>query len=287
MLPVFTRELAAFFRTIIGFIFMGIFLIITGVFFTIDNLIPQSANYLSVLGGISFVFLVGVPVLTMRLLAEERRQKTDQLLLTSPLRISGIVLGKYFAAVAVFLLTLVITLLYPLELSLVGAISVSEIAAGYMGIFLIGCAFISVGLFVSSLTENQVVAAVVTFGLLLLTWIVDFLQKGLPGDRFSGLVFALLVALTVAVFLYLTVRSLPLAAAAIVLGSGLIALLYMLQPASFDGLIVRVLKWFSLLARYRDFTRGVLKLGSVVYYLSFSGVFVFLTVRSLDARRWN
>jgi ABC-2 type transport system permease protein len=203
------------------------------------------------------------------------------------LSISGIVLGKYFAAVAVFLITLIITFLYPLQLSFVGDISVSEISGGYIGIFLLGSAFIAVGLFVSSLTENQVVAAVVTFGLLLLMWILDFLQQGLPVDRFSGLVFAILITMAAAIFLYFTIRNLIVAGAAVVVGGGIIAVLYIAQPAGFDGLIVRVLKWFSLLARYRDFTRGLLKLSSVVYYLSFSAVFIFLTVRSLDARRWK
>ena len=145
MFAVFTRELSAFFKSITGFIFMGIFLLITGIFFMSDNLIPQSSNYVSVLGGITFVFLVVVPILTMRTLSEERHQKTDQLLLTSPLSIGSIVLGKYLAAVAVFIFTLIITLLYPLQLSLVGSISVSEIAGGYIGIFLLGCAFIAIG----------------------------------------------------------------------------------------------------------------------------------------------
>ncbi len=287
MLAVFTRELSAFFKSITGFIFMGIFLLITGIFFMSDNLIPQSPNYLSVLGGITFVFLVVVPILTMRMLSEEHHQKTDQLLLTSPLSIGSIVMGKYLAGVAVFLITLIITLLYPLQLSLVGSVSVSEIAGGYIGIFLLGCAFIAIGLFVSSLTENQVVAAVVTFGLLLLLWILDFLQQGLPGDRFSGIVFAILIVVAVAIFLYFTIRNVFIAAAATIVGGGFIAVLSVVRPASFDGLIVRVLKWFSLLARYRDFTGGLLKLSSVVYYLSFTAVFLFLTVRSLDARRWK
>ena len=101
------------------------------------------------------------------------------------------------------------------------------------------------------------------------------------------LVFAVVILLAVAIFLYFTIRNLSVAGAAVLVGSGIIAVIYIIQPASFDGLIVRVLKWFSLLVRYRDFTRGVLKLSSVVYYLSFSAVFIFLTVRSLDARRWK
>src|SRR5690606_25355348 len=143
--------------------------------------------------------LIVVPILTMRLLSEESRQKTDQLLLTSPLSVTGMVLGKYFAAVGVFLITLLITCIYPIILSFFGTIAVWEIVGGYVGFFLLGSAFIAVGLFVSSMTDNQVIAAVVTFSALLFLWILDWIIEGLPTDRVSGIVFAcLLVAGAVA-----------------------------------------------------------------------------------------
>jgi ABC-2 type transport system permease protein len=270
LFAVFKRELIACFRGITGFIF-----------------IPRSPNYSAVLGDITFIFLIVVPILTMKLLAEESRQKTDQLLLTSPLSLTGIVLGKYLAAQTIFGVTLAVTFLYPLQLALVGTISVSEIAGGYIGLLLLGSAFLSVGLFVSSLTDNQVVAAAATFGLLLVMWIVDFLQQGLPADRFSGLAFALLLAVGAAIFVYFTTRHLLVSVALAAAGCGVIALLYLLKAALFDGLIVRALRWLSLLDRYRGFTMGVVKLSSVVYYLSIGFIFLFLTVRVLEGRRWK
>ncbi len=287
MPAVFGRELAAYFQNLTGFIFMGFFLLISGIFFTLDNLIPQSPDYVRVLGSITFIFLIVVPVLTMRLFSEESRQKTDQLLLTSPLRITAIVVGKYLAAQAVFLVTLVITLIYPLQLALVGTVDVAKIMGSYVGFFLLGSAFISVGLFVSSLTDSQVVAAVVTFGLLLLMWIIDFVQQGLPVDRASGLVFAIVLSVGALLFVYFTIRNLLVSLVLAILEAGTMTLLYLLDPSIFEGLIVRFLKWFSLLDRYKDFTIGVLKLSPVVYYISFCFVFIFLTIRVVEARRWK
>jgi ABC-2 type transport system permease protein len=287
MLAVFIRELKSYYQNITGFIFMGFFLLLSGIFFTFNNLIPQSPNFNGVLGSITFIFLVVVPILTMRLLSEEQRQKTDQLLITSPLSITGMVLGKFFAAQAVFLITLVVTFVYPILLSTVGSIVVSEIVGGYIGFFLLGSAFIAVGLYVSSLTENQVIAAVVTFSALLIMWIIDALQQGLPSDPFSGLVFAGLLILGVTIFLYFTTRNWPTTVAVLVVGSGVALLFWFLDQTSYDGFIVNVLKWFSLLARYQDFSLGILGLSPVVYYVSFCAVFVFLTVRVIEKRRWK
>jgi len=290
MIAVFLRELKSYFENVTGFIFMGFFLLLSGIFFVFNNLIPQSPNYNGVLGTITFIFLVVVPILTMRLLSEEARQKTDQLLLTSPLSLTGIVLGKYLAALAVFLLTLIVTFLYPVLISIVGSVVVSEIVGGYIGFFLLGSAFIAVGLFVSSLTDNQVIAAVVTFAALLIMWILDALQQGLPADPLSGAAFAGLMVVGVALFLYFTVRNWILSAATVLVGGCVIALAYLVigaKAANFDGFIVKVLKWFSLLERYQNFSLGILGLSAVVYYVSFSAVFVFLTVRVIEKRRWQ
>ena len=287
MLAVFMRELRAYFENITGFIFMGFFLLLSGIFFVFNNLIPQSPNYNGVLGSMTFIFLIVVPILTMRLLSEETRQKTDQLLITSPLSLTGMVLGKYLAAVAVFLLALVVTFIYPVLIDIVGDVNLPEIIGGYIGFFLLGSAFIAVGLFVSSLTENQVIAAVVTFAALLIMWILDAIQQGVPADARSGVVFAGLLVSSIGLFLYLTTRNWIVSGASLAVGAGVIALFYFLDSGNFDGFIIKVLRWFSLLDRYNDFNLGILGLSPVVYYLSFSAVFVFLTVRVIEKRRWQ
>ncbi len=288
MLAVFRRELAAYFVSPIGFTFIGFFILLAGVFFAISNLLSGNPNYTGVLGSITFIFLFVVPILTMRLISEETRQKTDQLLITSPLGITGIVVGKYFAAVGVFLITLLITLIYPIIMSFfaLGGLGWWEIIGGYIGFFLLGSSFIAVGLFFSSLTDNQLIAAVETFAALLLIWILDFIAQSVPSDAVSGLVFLALLALALVALVFFSTRSTPAAVLTLVVAAVVLVLLFVLKRPFYDGLIARILNWFSLLKRYNDFSMGVLGLAPIVYYVSFSGAFVFLTVRMIERRRW-
>ena len=226
MLAVFRRELRAYFLSPTGYIFMGFFLLLSGFFFAFSNLFPASPSYINVLGSITFIFLIAVPILTMRLLSEESRQKTDQLLLTSPLGVTGMVLGKYFAAVGMFLITLLATCLYPIILSFFGTIAVWEVVGGYIGFFLLGSAFISIGLFVSSLTDNQVIAAVVTFSALLFIWILDWVLQGLPTDRASGIVFACVVVAGIVALVYFSIRNIFVSVVIALIGLGSVAALY-------------------------------------------------------------
>ena len=240
------------------------------------------------LSTMAFVFLFLVPILTMRLLTEETRQHTDQMLITSPLSVTAIVVGKYLAAVAVFLITLLVTVLFPVMMSFFALLGLEwwKILGGYIGLFLLGCAFIAVGLFFSSLTESQIVAAVATYAALLVMWIIDALISMVPAGWLYGLVFVALAAAALALIVWLSTRSIAATAVtAVVLGAA-IAAVAVLQQSLFDGLIAKVMAWFSLLKRYEDFNLGILGLSPVVYYLSFSAAFVFLTVRMIDRKRW-
>ncbi|HZJ57850.1 MAG TPA: ABC transporter permease [Clostridia bacterium] len=288
MLAIYKRELRAYFTSSTGFIFMGFFLILSGFFFAMTNLFPASPNYNSVLGSITFIFLIVVPILTMRLMPDDKRQRTDQLLFTSPLSLTGIVLGKYLAAVSVFVLTLLITCVYPIILSFFGNLAIWEIVGGYIGFLLLGSAFIAIGLLVSTFTDNQVIAAVITFSALLFMWIIDWVVQGLPTDRTSGIIFAGIIALALGAFVYFNTRNIYVGVATALVGAAAIVLTYFLADRYFfDGFIVRVFEWFSLLKRYEEFQMGILSLGPIVYYLTFSAAFVYMTVRVLEKRRWS
>jgi len=288
MLAVFRRELKAYFVSPIGFVFVGFFILIAGVFFAISNLLQGNPNFTGVLSSLTFVFLFLVPILTMRLLTEEARQKTDQLLITSPLSITGIVVGKYLAAVGVFVITLIITLLFPLIMSFYALLGLGwwEILGGYIGFLLMGCAFISVGLFFSSLTDNQLIAAMYTFAALLLIWILDFVAQSVPSTVGSGVVFLSLLAVALVALVYFSTRNVPAGVVTFVIAAAAVILLYFLARGIYNGLIARILGWFSLVKRYGDFSLGQLSLSPVVYYISFSGAFVFMTVRMIEKRRW-
>jgi ABC-2 type transport system permease protein len=288
MLAVFKRELRAYFTSSTGFIFMGFFLLLSGFFFAMTNLFPASPDYNSVLGSITFIFLIVVPILTMRLMPDDKRQRTDQLLFTSPTSLTGIVLGKYFAAVSVFVLTLLITCIYPIILSFFGNLATWEIVGGYIGFLLLGSAFISIGLFISTLTENQVIAAVITFSALLFMWIIDWVAQGLPTDKTSGIIFAGIIVLALGAFVYFNTKNIYVGVATTLVGAIIIVLTYFLADKYFfDGFIVRAFEWFSLLKRYEEFQIGILSLSPIAYYITFSAAFVFLTIRVLEKRRWS
>ena len=287
MLAIFNKEFRGYFTTASGYIFMAVFLIISGLFFSLTNLLQSSSYFSSVLQSSTFVFLILVPIITMRSLAEETHQKTDQLLLTSPVSLPGIVLGKYFASVALFWLTLIVTGLYPLILRMFGSIDAWEILGNYIGFALLGASFIAIGIFISSLTENQVAAAVGTFGALLSIWLIDWIQQSLPTTRISGIIFAIILVLIISILVYFATLNIYAAIITALSGGVVMAIVYLINKTLYEGFTSRFLGWFSLLKRYEGFSMGMLDVSSIIYYITFSAAFVFLAIRMIDKRRWS
>ena len=178
MFTIFKRDFLAYFRTPVGYVFMGVFLSLSGLFFYMLVLDARSSDVLTFLGQISYLWMLLSPVLTMRLLAEEKQKRTDQLLLTSPVSLPGIVLGKYLAAVTVMACTVLLTLVYVLVVALYGAVYPGELMVGYLGFILQGSAFLALDLYISGCASNQVTAAVAAFGVNLALWLMDLLAGG-------------------------------------------------------------------------------------------------------------
>ena len=287
MIAILKRELKSYFVTPIGCLYMGFFLLAAGIFFFFSNIIRMSSSYTGFLGSILFIYLFAIPLLTMRLFSEEKRQKTDQLLLTSPVSVLDIVLGKFFAALSVYLLTLAVTLIYVIAIAIFGNLAVWEIFGSYLGFIFLGASYISVGIFISAGTENQFTAALVTFFSLIMVWLIDPISQSLPSDMLSGVIAAAVLVAGLALFIYINTRNLYIVAAALLAGAIVIAALYFIDKDIFQGFIGKFLAWFSLNKRYENFSIGLFKLDSIVYYLSFSGLFIFLTVRLIEKRRWN
>lgn len=178
MLAIWKRELQSYFYTPVGYVFMGVFLSLSGLFFYMLVLDARSSDVLTFLGQISYVWMLLSPVLTMRLLAEERQKRTDQLLFTSPVSLPGVVLGKYLAAVTVMACTVLLTLVYVLVVALYGAVYPGELMVGYLGFMLQGSAFLALDLYLSGCASNQVTAAVTAFGVNFALWLMDLLASG-------------------------------------------------------------------------------------------------------------
>ncbi|MBQ7139350.1 MAG: ABC transporter permease [Clostridia bacterium] len=182
MLSIWKRELQGYFYTPVGYVFMGVFLMLSSVIFYLTIMQTRSSDLLSFIGTMSYLWMLLCPVLTMRLLAEEKSKRTDQLLLTSPVSLPSIVLGKYLAAVTVMALTVLLTLLFVLIVAIYGQVYPGELLVGYLGFVLQGCAFIALDLFISGCTSNQVTAVVAAFGANFVLWMLDLIQSAIRID---------------------------------------------------------------------------------------------------------
>lgn len=287
MLAIFSKEFKTYFTSAVGYVFMGVFLLISGLLFALTDLMQSSANYSSVLGSITLIFLLLVPLLTMRILSEETHQKTDQLLFTSPLSLNDIVIGKYLAASALFLFAVAITFIYPLILVMFGTVSFGEIFSGYVGFIFLGLCFISLGLFISALTENQITAAAATFGAFIFIWVINWIQQVAPSTELAGILFALGLLIVFILIMHSTLKNAYSTIIIGLIGLVTIGILYITKKTVFDGLIAKFFGWFSLLNRYSDFTAGLISVSSIVYFISFIFIFLFLTVRIIEKRRWS
>lgn len=296
MLAVYKKELRSYFTSMIGWVFIAFFLILVGLYFMVYNLMNGMTNFSYVFQGIELFFiLLLVPVLTMRIVAEENRQKTDQLLYTSPVSISKIILGKYFALITLLGIAMLVVCLYPLILSgLVKGVATGtesvDFAIAYgsaLGFFLLGSAYIAIGMFISSLTESQVIAAVVSGVFMIFTYLMTALAEMLPtGHTFVFWFLAILVVI-LALALNLWIHNGWLAALVGIVAEIALVVTFILNTEAFDNLLGNTLSSISIIDRYSNFTLGIFDVSALIYYLSVSFLFVFITIQRIKKKRWN
>lgn len=281
------KELKSYFHSATAYIFMGVFLFFSGLFFALNNVIYASPDYASVLSSYNFVFLLIVPILTMKIFAEETKTKTDQLLLTSPQSIIGITFGKFLAPVLLYAGTLIITILYPLILSTFGDISPKTVVCAYIGIFLMGSCFIAIGVFISSLTDNVVSSAVGTFAVLLGLWLVPSVTSAVPNSYKAGIIFAVVALIVICLIVYNATKNFVVSCGVFVVGAIGIVVTAIVKKTLFEGLIAKSLGWINLTNMNNNFSLGILSVNSIIYFISFMFVFVYLTIRIIEKRRWS
>ncbi len=232
MKAIYKREMHAYFTSPIGYVFVGVFMLLSGFFFSAELFAKRVGSVNDVLPVCMVVLMLLVPVITMRLIAEEKANKTDQLLLTAPVKVTEIVLGKFFAALSVFAISVLSTVSYIVIGAIYGDMLIGETFSAYLGYFLFGALLIAIGLFISSVTENQIVAAVLTYGVTLVLFFSSMITTQIP-------------------------------------------------------FIDSFLKYFQISAWNESFSRGVVTLSGVLYYLSFTVLFLILSSRQIESRRWR
>lgn len=234
MKAIYKRELGSYFNSMVGYVFIAVVTLFIGIYFMGINLYSGYPNFSYALSNVIMIFMLTIPVLTMRSIPEDRKNKSDQLLLTSPVTVTGMVMGKYLAMVTVFAVPVLLSCFCPLIIAANGTAYLKSDYASILAFFLLGCAYIAVGMFISALTESQVIAAVGTFAVLLVLYLWSNLMDFLP-DAVSA-----------------------------------------------------VLGTFTFSDVLNNFTTyNVFDLGGLFLYLSFTAVFVFLTIQAVLKRRWS
>ncbi len=234
MKAIYKRELSACFRSPIGYLFCAIYLFFSGMYFNSVLSVGQSSEFPQIYYGMLNIVLLMLPLLTMRLFSEERKYKTDQILLTAPVNITPLVMGKFLSALTIYVGCTLFTLIYAVVFSFFTSPSWALIAGNIFGEILFGAAFIGVGMFISSMTESQFVAGMGSFSIATIFIILDVI---------------------------------PL--------------------ITDNSLVVSLVNNVSFVGRYKPFTKGILDISSIVFFVSISAAFIFLTVRVLEKRRWS
>ena len=287
MTAVFKHELSNYFHSMTAYIFGAFLLAFVGVGAMIYNIQQAVANFEYVLGFVSLVFVVIIPVLTMRVIAEERKQKTDQLLYSLPITTTQVVLGKYLALLVIYLIPLCIVAVYPLLFARYGEVYLLTSYGSIGAFFVMGAALIAVGTFLSSLTENQGFAAGIAIAVFLLNYYSVSLAEHISATAFgSAAALCVLSCLLGLLVRYLTRNEYLAYRTAIVLIAA-VGITYFVNSAVFEGLLPDIMKKLSLFERFYTFVSGVFDLTAIVYYVSVIAFFLFLAVQSLEKRRYN
>ena len=223
----------------------------------------------------------------MRSVAEEKKQKTDQLLYSLPISLSSVVMGKYLAMLTVLALPTGIMTLYPLILSQFGAVAYGTAYGALLAFFLMGGCLLSIGLFISSITDSQVAAAVITLLTMMLLYFMSSLASWVSTDGGASLNALMVLAVIAAVIFYIMSKN---AIVSVIVGAALIGglqLWYHLDSSAFSGLFASMMNAISVFDRFDTFTNGVFDVTAIVYYLSIIGVMIFLTTQAMEKRRWS
>ena len=287
MIAIWKREIASYYKCVTGWLLAAFLLIFAGIYCMAYNLSGYYAKFEYVLSAISFIYLIAVPIISMRTLAEEKRQKTDQLLYSLPLRLSSVVIGKYLGMLMVLAVPVLIMALYPLILSQFGAIHYASVYGALLAFFLLGACLLSIGLFISSVTESQVASAVITLVAMLLLYFMNGLASYISTESSASLISLMILVVVFAVILQLLAKNPIISVLTAVVGCGALYLWYSSNTSFFSGLFASMLTSISVFDRFDTFTDGVFDLTAIVYYLSIIGVFLFLTIQSMEKRRWN
>ena len=287
MTAIFKREFKSCFTGMIGWVIAAVSLFFLGLYYTNRTLLYASSEFATVLYTMTMILLFLLPAISMRSFAEERKNKTDQLLLTSPVGIPSIVAGKYLAEVAVFALPLAAAVIMPLILTAFGTVSLVAAYSALLGYLLLGAACLAVGTWISALTENQILAYLATFGALLVAYLMNGIQTMFTTGNLLAFVVFMVIVLVAAILVGVSCKRLTAGLTVFCIGAAAVFILFLARPAWLLTAFNAVLDALALFEPFKDIVGGMFSIPAIVYYLSVIGLFLFMTGQALERRRWN
>ncbi len=287
MIAVLKHELKSYFHSLTAYVFGAFLLIFIGIGSMLYNLQAAVSNFEYVLSFGSLVFVVIVPILTMRVIAEERKQKTDQLLYSLPITTTQVIVGKYLALLAIYLIPLCIVAIYPLIFSRFGDVYLPTSYGSIFAFFVLGAALIALGVFISSLTENQGFAAGIGIAVILFNYFSVSLSEYVSSTMFGSIAALFMLVLVLGYIVYHLTKNETLAYAICFVLVGVIAVTIYTNSSALEGLLPKIMTKLSLFERFTVFVNGVFDMTAIVYYLTVMVFFLFLSIQSLEKRRYN
>ena len=288
MRAIYKREFQSYFRSMTGNVFVALLVVFTGIYFMAYNLNMGYPYFSYSLAGSLMVYLVAIPILTMRSFSEERKNKTDKLLLTAPVSLFKVILGKYLAMISVLAIPMVIFCMFPLIIKMQGTAYLGIDYLSILVFYLLGCVYVAIGMFISSLTESQIIASISTFGILLVLYLWNGILGFLPSSAIGGLI-GILLLFTVAVgYIYHMTGNVILSGGLELLGIVAGVVTYLVKSSLFENLLTNCLSGLALTDVFSGIAdNSILDVSGIVLYLSLIVIFFFLTVQTFQKRRWS
>lgn len=288
MLAIYKRELKSYFQSMVGPVFVAFLIAFTGIYFMAYNMTAGYPYFSYTLSGSLIVFIVGIPLITMRSFSEERKNKTDQMLLTAPVSLGEVVLGKYLAMATVIAMPNVIFCVFPLIIKSQGTAYLTVDYLSILVFFLLGCVYAAIGMFLSALTESQIIAFISTFGVLLLLYLWDGILSMLPSSAVSGLAGVLILLTAVAVYIWRMTDNMVLSGGIELIGVIAGIVIYIVKSEVYENLLSNLLGKLAIANVFTGITsNNIVDITGIALYLSLIAVFVFLTVQAIQKRRWS
>jgi ABC-2 type transport system permease protein len=287
MKAVLKHELRTYFHSLTAYIFGAFLLMFVGIGAMIYNIQAAVSNFEYVLSFGSMIFVVIVPILTMRVIAEEKKQRTDQLLYSLPITTTQVILGKYLALLVVYLIRLCLVSIYPLIFAQYGDVYLLTSYGTIIAFFVMGAALIAVGVFISSLTDNQGFAAGIGIAIILLNYFSVSLAEYVSSTALGSAVALFVISILLGVLINHMTRNEALACGTSFVLVAAITITYFVDSTRFEGLLPEIMNKLSLFDRFSTFVNGIFDMTGIVYYLTVIVFFLFLSVQSLEKRRYN